>query len=252
VGTTLAPGEVHVWCRATGSLGDVDISDAVSLLSPDEHVRYARFRFARDRRDYAAAHSLLRTALSRYTDVAPQSWRFREEPGGKPTLLTRDGTPPLSFNLSHTRGFVACAIADGPDVGIDVESLERDVHEGVAERFFSRTENAGLRQCTSEALRARRFIELWTLKEAYVKAIGKGLSHPLDSVVFDLADPGSILFLPPPGVEVATWSFSLSAPTEHHCLAVAVRHDRAVVPRILMMPVTRREPGLQKLVERGL
>ena len=189
---TLAPGDVHVWCRATDSLGDADITDAVARLSPDERARYARFRFARDQRDYAAAHALLRTSLSRYADVAPGSWQFREAPGGKPSLVLGDGMPPLSFNLSHTHGLVACAIASGSDVGIDVESVDRDVGDGVAERFFSESENADLRQCASEPLRARRFIELWTLKEAYVKAIGKGLSHPLDSIVFDVADRESI------------------------------------------------------------
>ena len=212
-----------------------DISDAVTRLSPDEHMRCARFRFARDQRDYAAAHALLRTSLSRYADLAPESWQFHAAPGGKPSLVLGDGMPPLSFNLSHTDGLVACAIAGGSDVGIDVEAVERDVSDGVAERFFSESECADLRHCASEPLRARRFIELWTLKEAYVKAIGKGLSHPLDSIVFDVADRGSILFLPPPDVDVATWSFSLSAPTEHHCLAVAMRHDHHVVPRIQMM-----------------
>jgi 4'-phosphopantetheinyl transferase len=235
---TLAPGDVHVWCRSTDSLGCAELNDLVSRLSPDERVRYARFRFPRDQRDYAAAHALLRTSLSQYADVAPESWRFHEAPGGKPRLLPADGRPRLSFNLSHTHGLVACAITSGADVGIDVESVDRYVGSGVAERFFSASENADLRRCASEPLRARRFIELWTLKEAYVKAIGKGLSHPLDSIEFDVANRESIRFLAPPDVEVAAWRFSLAAPTEHHCLAVAVRHDHQGVPRIQMMPST--------------
>jgi 4'-phosphopantetheinyl transferase len=234
----LAPGDVHVWYRPTGSLGDKDVEDAVARLSQDERTRYARFRFARDRRDYAAAHALLRTSLSRYADLAPESWRFHETPGGKPSLVLDAGVPRLSFNLSHTDGLVACAIAGGAEVGIDVESVDRDLRDGVAERFFSESENADLRQCASGPLRARRFVELWTLKEAYVKAIGTGLSHPLDSIVFDVADRDAILFLPPPEVEAAGWRFLLSAPTGHHCLAVAVKHDPQTVSRIqLMQPV---------------
>jgi 4'-phosphopantetheinyl transferase len=233
---SLAPGDVQVWCRPTDSLGDVDIAAAVALLSPDEHARYTRFRFARDQRDYATAHALLRTSLSKYAAVAPESWRFQEAPGGKPSLVPGDGMPRLSFNLSHTHGLVACAIAIDADVGIDVESLDRTVGDGVARRYFSARENDDLRQCASEWLRTRRFIELWTLKEAYIKAIGKGLSHPLDTIVFDVADRDAIVFLPPPDVDAAAWRFFLCAPTEHHRLAVAVKHDRDVVPRIRMMP----------------
>jgi 4'-phosphopantetheinyl transferase len=229
---TLETGDVHVWYRATDALGVHDIHGAVEQLSPEERARYARFRFPRDQRDYAAAHALLRTSLSRYALVAPESWRFHEAPGGKPSLVLEDGTPRLSFNLSHTRGLVACAITGGSDVGVDVESVERDVTHAVAERFFSDSENAGLRQCATAALRARRFIELWTLKESYVKAIGKGLSHALDSIVFDVADHASIRFLPPPDVEADSWRFALWTPTDTHCLAVAVRHDSRVAPRI--------------------
>ena len=140
----LAQGDVHVWCRATDSLGDADIKAAVTLLSPEEHSRYARFRFARDQRDYAAAHALLRLSLSRYADVTPRSWQFREASGGKPLLVLDEGMPRLSFNLSHTHGLVACAIASGSDVGIDVESVDCHVGDGVPSGS-SESENADLR-----------------------------------------------------------------------------------------------------------
>jgi len=231
----LEPGEVHVWYRATDTLGEIDILDAVAVLSPDERARYARFRFVRDQRDYAAAHALLRTSLSRYAGAGPTSWTFQVAPGGKPFLVLEDGLPQLSFNLSHTHGLVACAITNGSDVGVDVESVGREVTDGVAERFFSESENVDLRRCGTAALRARRFIELWTLKEAYVKAIGKGLSHPLNSIVFDPSDRESIRFLPPSDVDRNRWRFTLCAPTDAHCLAVAVRHDPQIRPRIRVM-----------------
>jgi 4'-phosphopantetheinyl transferase len=232
---TLETGDVHVWYRATDALGEIDILDAVGVLSPEERRRYERFRFVRDQRDYAAAHALLRTSLSRYAGAGPTSWTFQVAPGGKPSLVLDEGMPQLSFNLSHTHGLVACAITSGADVGVDVESVGRDVSDGVAERFFSESENAALRQCATAALRARRFIELWTLKEAYVKAIGKGLSHSLNSIVFDPTDRESIRFLPPSDVEGNRWRFALCAPTGAHCLAVAVRHDPHVMPRIQVM-----------------
>ena len=138
--TTLAPCQVDVWYRVTDPLDEADVAESIAVLSPDERSRHSRFVFARDRRDYAAAHALLRQSLSRYADITPIRWRFRE--GGKPSLVVDDGAPSLSFNLSHTHGIVACAISGGSDVGIDVEAVAREVDEGVAERVFSETEYA--------------------------------------------------------------------------------------------------------------
>jgi 4'-phosphopantetheinyl transferase len=233
---TMLTSEVHVWYQLTGDLGDADLARFVSLLSSEELARCERFRFTRDRRDYAAAHALLRSSLSRYAALSPASWTFREADGGKPMLAAADGAPRLSFNLSHTHGLVACAIAGGADIGVDVESADRDVDDAVAERFFSPREHAGLRACGPGALRARRFIELWTLKESYVKAIGKGLSHPLDSIVFEIDDARHVRFMPPPDVDSRAWTFCLSAPAENYRLAVAVRHASGAPPRIQIMP----------------
>jgi 4'-phosphopantetheinyl transferase len=235
VGRILAPGEVHVWYQMTGTLGQAEVEATVAVLSADERVRLNRFMFARDRRDYAAAHALLRRSLSRYADVAPHSWQFRNEPGGKPSLVSDEGAPPLSFNLSHTHGLVACAIAGGSEVGVDVESVNPALEDRVAKRFFSKSENAELRSHVSPLRRARRFCDLWALKEAYIKAIGEGLSHPLDTIVFAVGEGGSIVFRPPADVDATAWAFALFAPTDRHRLAVAARCEHETVPSIHLM-----------------
>jgi 4'-phosphopantetheinyl transferase len=236
VRSTLAPGEVHVRYRVTDTLEEADIASAAAMLSPDEHARYARLMFARDRRDYAAAHALLRTSLSQYAEVAPRQWTFRTDARGKPSLAADHDGSRLSFNLSHTHGLVACAVAGGADVGIDVESVDRVVDDRVARRFFSARENADLSRCASDALRARRFLALWTLKEAYVKAIGQGLSHPLNTIVFVIGDDDTIAFTPPSGVDARAWRFRLVAPTARHHLAVAVRQPDSAAVSILLVP----------------
>jgi 4'-phosphopantetheinyl transferase len=233
--TALDSGEVHVWYQTTDAFGESDLKQAVAVLSQDERLRQNRFTFARDRRDYAAAHALLRRSLSRYVDLPPASWQFLVKPGGKPFADPQLDLPPLSFNLSHTHGLVACAIAAGSDVGVDVESVDRATEPGIERQYFSETEKTDLRNSVSPVQLSQRFCELWTLKEAYIKAIGEGLSHPLNTIVFEIKNDGSIAFKPPAGVEAASWQFGLFAPTEQHRLAVAVRcqHNAAASIRLM-------------------
>jgi len=223
------PIVVHVAYRDTESLSGPALDADVSLLSVDEQTRHARFVFARDRRDFAAAHALLRRQLSMHADVPPAAWTFEVAPDGKPHLSRACVGAGLDFNLSHTRGLVACAVGRGADIGLDVESIDRNVDgRDIGARYFSPGEVALLDACDATA-RPARFIELWTLKEAYIKAIGRGLGHPLDSFGFAFDGTGGIRFIPPPDAQATEWTFSLSAPSVHHRLAVAVRSPSAVV-----------------------
>jgi 4'-phosphopantetheinyl transferase len=178
----LGSHEVAVWCCRTESLADDAIQCLERILNTDERERRDRFLFQRDRRDFACAHGILRNVLSRYGVSAPAEWRFRTEPQGKPSLVPEQaGLPPLAFNLSHTHGFVACAVARGAAVGIDVERCERVAGApDIAERYFAGQELECLRECGQKEYSAR-FIELWTLKESYLKATGAGLTVPLNS-----------------------------------------------------------------------
>jgi phosphopantetheine--protein transferase-like protein len=215
----LGPGEVHVWFRTTGSTGAADVQAARATLSGAERQRADRFHFTEDCRDYTLAHDLLRRALSTYRPVAPDGWRFQADGAGKPFLAD---DPKLSFNLSHTRQLVACAIAAGPPVGIDVERAVRVLDAAaIAGRYFSSDESAALARCGDED-RTMRFVELWTLKEAFVKAVGAGLAMPLDAMSFAL-DQGQIVFEPPPGYAASEWHFALFAPSGEGRMAVAVR-----------------------------
>jgi 4'-phosphopantetheinyl transferase len=227
---TLGPSEVHIWYRAT----DASVRSALSLLSADERARHDRFLFARDRRDFAEAHALTRRVLSLYEDVAPADWMFEIAAGGKPFLPRGPtGTSPLNFNLSHTHGLVACAVARGVDVGLDVELTDRAVNaRGISMRYFTRAEDAFILACP-EGERRARFIELWTLKEAYIKAVGRGLAHPLDKFGFALEGAGDLVFDPPPGESADEWTFALFAPAPQARMAVAIRGGPSVGCRII-------------------
>jgi 4'-phosphopantetheinyl transferase len=221
--SALVPGDAHIWYRFSESLDDDAVEAEVAQLSPDERVRCQRFVFRRDRRDFAAAHALLRRVLSMYDDVRPDAWTFVPDGNGKPALAHDFGAPPLAFNLSHTDGLVACAVARNAEVGVDVESVERATDSrDIAERYFSESELAELDACPQEQ-RAARFIELWVLKEAYLKAIGSGLAHPLDTFGFSFDDAAGLRFNARPDALPAAWTFALFAPSALHRLALAAR-----------------------------
>jgi 4'-phosphopantetheinyl transferase len=157
-----------------------------AMLDDEERARAARFAFEEDRQSYIAAHALLRSELSRRADRAPGDWRFAATKLGKPFLV--DAPRDLRFSMTHTRGMVAVAIADGVEVGVDVESVDRRAESmKLAERFFAPEEAALLRAVEGEA-RRDLFFAIWTLKEAVVKATGQGLSQGLDSFAVSL-DP---------------------------------------------------------------
>jgi 4'-phosphopantetheinyl transferase len=216
-------GQVLVWYALTESLSEPATTEARDLLSPDERARGERFRFADDRRDFTVAHALLRRALTQHEGVPPSQWVFQTGPQGKPFLAPAQSA--LEFNLAHTRGLVACALTKAGMVGVDVESIERAVNcDEIAERYFSETEILALQECRG-AERQTRFIELWTLKEAYLKAIGAGLSNPLGDFGFELHGTSGLRFSAPPGTASTDWRFALFAPSTRHRMAVAVRTD---------------------------
>lgn len=199
-----------------------------ALLDASECERAARFRFERDRKAFVAAHAVTRCMLSRCVGAngpPADGWRFILGPHGKPEIDSACHAPPLRFNLSHTHGLVAVAITVGHEVGVDVEYLDAGrLGLDLAESIFTAMEVAHLRRLPAEP-RTDASFALWTLKEAYVKATGLGLSAPVDAVDIVL-DPLEIRFSPCIADDPSLWLFHSMRPTPHHMLALAVRHAR--------------------------
>lgn len=180
-----------------------------STLSPDELARAARYRFDADRRTFVFARATLRRLLAGEVGAEPAALVFDYGAHGKPRLSR---FPELEFNLAHTREAIAIAIAAHP-VGIDIERVapERAALDGAAS-FFAPAECAALARCAPES-RHELFFALWTLKEAYVKARGEGLSLPLDGFEFDVSGD-AISFTNRLG-DFAAWDFSRGAFGDH-------------------------------------
>ncbi len=190
-------------------------------MSQAERERQARYRFARDQHRDLVARALVRTTLSRYAGRDPGAWCFTRGEHGKPELI--DPPIPLRFNLSHSRDLVVFAVSLEHDVGVDIETIERrnDVL-AIARHYFSSREVEDL-FALPEARQRDRFFDYWTLKEAYIKARGEGISLGLGnfSFLFGGNDTIDIGFAPKLEDDPAAWQFCLYRPQENYRMAVA-------------------------------
>jgi 4'-phosphopantetheinyl transferase len=181
-------GLVEIWRTATADdRCERRADEYLSILCNSERRRHDAFHFERDRHLYRVAHALVRNALSHYHHIPPADWRFKTGPYGRPEIDAPRGCPPLRFSLSHTHGLAVCAVSVRADLGIDVETADRDLQvTSLARQVFSPLE---LQELAARVGREQTelFFRYWTLKEAYIKAVGRGMSLPLRSISFRLA-----------------------------------------------------------------
>ncbi len=205
------------------------------LLDEEETDRLRRFRLPALQRQHLVTRALVRTALSRHVPVEPRAFRFGAGEHGCPFVREPAEATHLRFNLSHTRGLVACLLTRDREVGVDVEDATRAVDAPrLAERYFARAEAAALR-ALPEAERGRRFFTYWTLKEAYIKARGMGLALPLGQFAFEVeATPIRIRFAPELADDPESWDFSLLAPDPGHLAATAIRRREGRPARVVV------------------
>lgn len=219
------------------------------LLSAEERQRGARFLHAEDRHRFLLTRASVRTVLSRYAPVAPQDWTFTANAHGRPAIATsHPHAADLCFNLSHTRGLIVLGVCRDRELGVDVENLrERLPSPGIAERFFSPQESAAL-AALPEPLRHERFFAYWTLKEAYIKARGRGLSIPLDHFCFTFPEEGCIHLRidAEQGDRAERWQFWQFRHAENYLLSVcAERREGAPPPlRFHRLVPTRSEEAI--------
>ena len=188
---------LELWIAYPGDLEEPAVEErCTAILDDDERVRASRFRFDRHRREYLATHALARVALSHAHELPPYAWRFTVNRYGKPSPIPECG---VRFNQSNSLELTVCLIAlpgahsgvAATEVGVDVESFARA--EGIvplASRVFSAAERAQL-DALPATDRPERALSLWTLKEAYIKARGMGLSLPLQQISFLFDGPNA-------------------------------------------------------------
>ena len=220
----LTDGEVHIW--AVPLNGDATAFRAD--LSSAELDRLHRFRFAAHQRRFQISHAATRRILAGYLGCSPQEVALRHGPRGKPYI---DGEGPR-FNLSHSGDLALVAVASN-ELGVDVEKVRRlESLRQIAQRHFSDVEYAAL-EALDVAEQELAFYRCWTRKEAYIKALGEGLSMALDSFDVSIGEAAAFLACHDSREDPSNWSMLDISPSGEFVAAVAVRQAAVVLQRFL-------------------
>ncbi len=219
----------HVFLLDFRTIDDSKLEAYEKPLSEEELKRLDEFSDPALRRKQLITRMAVRSCLSQYSDsISPEDWTFAHNANGKPQVA-EDAPMDLSFNLSHSGEWLAVAITVEADIGIDLQ--ERDPHRSVtalAERFFHPDEARELAEMT-EKRQPEQFFRLWTLKEAYLKAVGKGIANGLDKARFHIDNNGLINaeFDPALKDDAHQWQFHHYELDDDYCLSLAMKQPRA-------------------------
>jgi len=218
----LGKGEVHVW------RGIVDIPSAAlqvfkDMLSGEERDRAARFRFPRHQHRFIAARGMLRSLLGRYVHLPPRDIEFGFGAQGKPFLKNRISSP-LYFNISHSQKIALFAFSSESEVGIDVEGPQpRLDYQGVAQRVLSSQEQQWLQDLPAFGQKSA-LLTAWARKEAFVKAMGTGLTFPLRDITITILpdQPPRLVHITDPSLNGTHWSIHPLNPRVRYVAALVV------------------------------
>lgn len=211
--------DLHIW-RMDLTNSKQPLEGYYQQLSPDEQARADRFYFPRHRRRFILARYALRTSLSQYDTRPAHAWQFHYGEQGKPEIALAQNTLQLQFNVSHSHEMALIAVTQQHAVGVDVEYCLRERHGlDLAKRFFANAEYKALAALPTSQ-QADAFFQIWTGKEAFIKAIGKGLSYPLDKFGVSLARPAKLSFIDDESLAIADWQLHTFSPASHYLATV--------------------------------
>jgi 4'-phosphopantetheinyl transferase len=196
------------------------------LLSESELLRSRRFLSARHGERYVVAHARLRQVLAAVFQADPRSLKFIEGEHGKPELAGSSAEAGLHFNLSHSGALGLVGWSRDRHIGVDVEAW-REMRDEAAlvRRYFSAAEIAAW-EAVPPAQRTEAFFNLWTRKEAYIKALGRGLSLPLASFDVSLGNGAAAKLLRPSDLAGGgAWSLAAPQAGRGYSLAVVLGAD---------------------------
>lgn len=218
----LLPQEVHVW-TVTTELSPQQLAGLESILSDADRQHVHRVTVECARKLRMVARAALRLIVSRYLGVPVHEVDFASEPQGKPYLCSPAIDAPLTFNIAHSGSLALIALARSRRIGVDVElARSRFDHAALARRVCSPQERQWIESLPDRAQRAA-FLVCWTCKEAYGKAIGKGLRFPLTGLTVSIRSiDGSptLALLEGSAVEAHRWRLHSWSPVPNYFAAL--------------------------------
>ncbi|KAJ7976138.1 4'-phosphopantetheinyl transferase [Quillaja saponaria] len=247
--------ETHIWYLLPEEVKSTNLLNRyLELLSPCEKENVFRMTGDQLKKRALLARALVRTTIARYQinqKVDPRSLKFMKNNYGKPEVYWQYADdwspPPLHFNISHTSSLIACGVTVGSPIGIDVEEKQRRLKNNIltfARRYFSPYEVETLTSISDPEIQHQEFLKLWTLKEAYVKALGKGFSAaPFKTFTIQLSDPinqgihlpwrldselPEIIIESPDGAKKlsSNWHFALLELAGSHIAAICMKQEK--------------------------
>ncbi len=220
---TLSPDQIHFFFTDIDQTRDPVLIQAFNnMLNEKEIEKIDRFVFEKDRHSRRVARAFLKQILARCTGKTAKAIQFTESRYGKPALAPGITDLPVCFNLSHSSRLVVCALTLAHEIGVDIENMQRTIELSIAERFFSNQEAYTISQA-EESSKQSLFFRFWTLKEAYIKATGRGLSTGLDQFSFVMDRPDiQVIFHRPGQDHSGHWQFFQFSPVPAYMAAVAV------------------------------
>lgn len=221
-----SPSNIHLWFTYTDEIDDRSLlAQYLTLLPRLEQDNFQRFHFPQHQKRYLIGRALVRSVISAWTSIPPQAIVFHRETYGRPYIIPPENSRTIDFNLSYTDGIAALALATNAKVGIDVEMTDTDFDvQEIASTYFSAAEKEELESLPDGDARRERFYELWTMKEACLKASGSGLTTSLDEIccasIKNCAGSLQRFVLQPDKVNF--YQVGLYEPSAHHKAAICV------------------------------
>ncbi|HVV68411.1 MAG TPA: 4'-phosphopantetheinyl transferase superfamily protein [Gammaproteobacteria bacterium] len=225
--STISAHEIHVW-RTSLKVSPAREEQLLALLSTEEHARALRFKFEHHRRRFIVAKGVLRLILARYIGETPDKISFALSAHGKPELSNPKGYA-LQFNSSDSNEMALYAISLAEPVGVDIESIQKHIEaEAIAERFFSDHEIKEL-SALSPPQKTSAFFNIWTRKEAFIKALGLGLSFPLKDFDVSSGELAALLAVRNGGYIAEEWSLFNLKPGLDYAGAAAIKGHNKIL-----------------------
>ncbi|MEI7556717.1 4'-phosphopantetheinyl transferase superfamily protein [Candidatus Chlorohelix sp.] len=196
-------------------------------LTPEEIERAVRYRRIQDGERFIIARGMLRHLLGQYLNEKPAKIKLITLAHGKPALPQTTYQKPVEFNISHSGELALLAFSAGMKLGVDLEKINPAIEfSSIARNFFSIAEIRLLEELPLSE-KPQYFFRLWTIKEAYLKACGKGLTFPLDQVEIVPASAQNMVYftIRTPKPDTQYWKVRELKPAEKYCGALAVAGD---------------------------